>query len=778
MVKIRCVVERITYQNPENGYSVLKCAVKNYNELVTVVGNLLDATVGSVLLIDGNWKVDAKYGRQFLAERWEETMPATVFGIEKYLGSGLIKGVGPKFAKRIVQQFGTDTLEIIETDVQRLLEVPGIGKKKVDKIAESWEHQKEIKNVMLFLQDHGVSTAFAAKIYRQYGNESIPKVKENPFRLADDIWGIGFKTADSIATKLGIGKEAFIRLRSGIMYTLSELADEGHVYAERDQLIKKAAELLEADENCIIMTMDQMFQDEELIREKIMVPQFAEGEMIPEDAAKEIEKECIYLPPFYFAEVGVANKLKKLATEPATDRLWVSLMKAREKTGNPDLSVDVEKIQKTVNMEYDDVQIEAIRRAATAKVLVLTGGPGTGKTTTTQGIIAAYRTFGLKILLAAPTGRAAKRMTEATGLEAKTIHRLLEFKPPEGYQKNEETPLEGDVLIVDECSMIDIVLMNALMKAIPAHMRLILVGDIDQLPSVGAGNVLRDVIDSDVFPVVRLTRIFRQAQTSRIIMNAHKINSGQMPDTSNGKNTDFFFINQEGPEEAVKKIVELVQKNLPRYYKTPASQIQVLTPMQKGVVGATNLNMALQEALNPQGEGLRRSGFVYRPNDKVMQIKNNYDKEVFNGDIGIIESVNLQDRTLLVNFDHRSIEYDATELDELVHAYATTIHKAQGSEYPIVVMPVLMNHFVMLQRNLVYTGITRAKKILVMVGTKKALAYAVRNVTVTKRNTLLKERLAGQIKTKKPATVYYPDFGERAGEAQMVAEEKTPYGKK
>lgn len=778
MVKIRCVVERITYQNPENGYSVLKCAVKNYNELVTVVANLLDATVGSVLLIDGNWKVDAKYGRQFLAERWEETMPATVFGIEKYLGSGLIKGVGPKFAKRIVQQFGTDTLEIIETDVQRLLEVPGIGKKKVDKIAESWEHQKEIKNVMLFLQDHGVSTAFAAKIYRQYGNESIPKVKENPFRLADDIWGIGFKTADSIATKLGIGKEAFIRLRSGIMYTLSELADEGHVYAERDQLIKKAAELLEADENCIIMTMDQMFQDEELIREKIMVPQFAEGEMIPEDAAKEIEKECIYLPPFYFAEVGVANKLKKLATEPATDRLWVSLMKAREKTGNPDLSVDVEKIQKTVNMEYDDVQIEAIRRAATAKVLVLTGGPGTGKTTTTQGIIAAYRTFGLKILLAAPTGRAAKRMTEATGLEAKTIHRLLEFKPPEGYQKNEETPLEGDVLIVDECSMIDIVLMNALMKAIPAHMRLILVGDIDQLPSVGAGNVLRDVIDSDVFPVVRLTRIFRQAQTSRIIMNAHKINSGQMPDTSNGKNTDFFFINQEDPEEAVKKIVELVQKNLPRYYKTPASQIQVLTPMQKGVVGATNLNMALQEALNPQGEGLRRSGFVYRPNDKVMQIKNNYDKEVFNGDIGIIESVNLQDRTLLVNFDHRSIEYDATELDELVHAYATTIHKAQGSEYPIVVMPVLMNHFVMLQRNLVYTGITRAKKILVMVGTKKALAYAVRNVTVTKRNTLLKERLAGQIKTKKPATVYYPDFGERAGEAQMVAEEKTPYGKK
>ena len=778
MIRIRCVVERITYQSPETGYSVLKCAVKNYNDLVTVVGNLVDANVGSVLLIDGNWKVDAKYGRQFLAESWEETMPATVFGIEKYLGSGLIKGVGPKFAKKIVQQFGTDTLEIIETDVQRLLEVPGIGKKRVDKIAKSWERQKEIKNVMLFLQDHGVSTAFAAKIYRQYGNESIPKVKENPFRLADDIWGIGFKTADSIAMKLGIGKEAFIRLRSGIMYTLSELADEGHVYAERDQLIKKASALLEAEDTSIIMTMDQMLKDEELIREKIMVPQFVPDEVIPEDAAKEIEKECIYLPPFYFAEVGVANKLKKLVAEPAADRLWISLMKARQDTGNPELSVDVEKIQNTVNMKYDEVQVEAIRRAATAKVLVLTGGPGTGKTTTTQGIIAAYRTFGLNILLAAPTGRAAKRMTEATGLEAKTIHRLLEFKPPEGYQKNEETPLEGDVLIVDECSMIDIVLMNALMKAIPPHMRLILVGDIDQLPSVGAGNVLRDVIDSEVFPVVRLTRIFRQAQTSRIIMNAHKINAGQMPDTSNGKNTDFFFMTQEDPEEVAKKIVELVHKKLPGYYRTSASQIQVLTPMQRGVVGATNLNMALQEALNPQGEGLRRSGFVYRPNDKVMQIKNNYDKEVFNGDIGIIESVDMQDRTLLVNFDGRSIEYDATELDELVHAYATTIHKAQGSEYPIVVMPVLMNHYMMLQRNLIYTGITRAKKILVMVGTKKALSYAVRNMTVTKRNTLLKERLDGEIQVRKTAKIYYPDLGNQDVGVQMVAEEKTPYGNK
>lgn len=724
-MKLRGVVERITYQNPENGYTVLKCAVKNYNDLVTVIGNLLDVNVGSVLLIDGNWKVDSKYGRQFVAESWEETLPATVFGIEKYLGSGLIKGVGPKFAKRIVGLFGTDTMDVIECDISRLKEVEGIGEKRIRQIHESWERQKEIKNVMLFLQDHGVSTSFAAKIYRQYGNDSIAKVKENPFRLADDIWGIGFKTADSIAEKLGIGKEAFMRLRSGILYTLSSLADEGHVYAYKGQLIKRATELLEAEESSIVMTLDQMLADKDVISEPV----------------SEEKGDAIYLPPFYYAEVGVAAKIKKLLQNPAQDRLWTSLMEARKRTGNRDLSIDVKKIEAKIGMEYDEIQADAIRQAAVSKIMILTGGPGTGKTTTTKGIISAYQSFGLKILLAAPTGRAAKRMTETTGLEAKTIHRLLECKPPEGYQKNEENLLEGDVLIVDECSMIDLVLMNSLLKAIPAGMRVVLVGDIDQLPSVGAGNVLRDLIDSGVVPVIRLTRIFRQAQTSRIIMNAHRINEGQMPDLSNGKETDFFFTTKEDPEEAVREIVSLVQHKLSRYYRTPSSQIQVLTPMQKGVVGATNLNLALQEALNPQGDGLRRSGFIFRRDDKVMQIRNNYDKEVFNGDIGIIESVDLQNRTLKVNFDQHVVEYESSELDELVHAYATTIHKAQGSEYPIVVMPVLMNHYVMLQRNLIYTGITRAKKILVMVGTRKALACAVRNVTVHRRNTLLKERL-------------------------------------
>lgn len=724
-MRIRGVVERITYQNPENGYTVLKCAVKNYNDLVTVVGNLLDVNVGSVLLVDGNWKIDSKYGRQFLAESWEETMPATVFGIEKYLGSGLIKGVGPKFAKRIVQKFGTETIEVIESDEKRLLEVEGIGKKRIQMIHESWEKQKEIKNIMLFLQDHGVSTAFAGKIYRQYGNESIQIVKENPFRLADDIWGIGFRTADGIAQKLGFEKDDFARIRSGIMYTLSALADEGHVYAEREQLIKKAVELLEADEMCIAGAIEKMRENKDLICE----------------AWREEEGDSIYLPPFYYAETGVASRLRRLTQTPAQDRLWTSLMQARQKTGNQDLSVDVKKIQERVHMEYDEVQTEAIRQSAVSKVMVLTGGPGTGKTTTTQGIITAFQSFGLKILLAAPTGRAAKRMTEATGLEAKTIHRLLECKPPEGYQKNEENLLEGDVLIVDECSMIDIVLMNSLLKAIPLGMRLILVGDIDQLPSVGAGNVLRDIMDSGTVPVIRLTRIFRQALSSRIITNAHRINQGQMPDISNGADTDFFFTSKEEPEEAAEEIVKLVKTKLPRYYAVAPSQIQVLTPMQRGVVGAGKLNLMLQEALNPQGDQLFRSGYAYRINDKVMQIRNNYEKEVFNGDIGLVVSVDMQNRVLSVDFDGRIVSYESTELDEIVHAYATTIHKAQGSEYPIVVMPVLMSHFVMLQRNLIYTGITRAKKVLVIVGTKKALAYAVRNVTVTKRNTHLKMRL-------------------------------------
>ena len=708
---LRCVVERITYQNPENGYSVLKVKVKGYNDLVTLVGNLLEVPVGSVLLCRGEWKVDKRYGSQFVAATWEETMPATVYGIEKYLGSGLVKGIGPRFARAIVQRFGTETIDIIETEIERLYEVPNIGRKRVAKIRESWEKQKDIKNVMLFLQGYGVSTAYAAKIYREYGKESIEKVRENPYRLADDIWGIGFKTADGIAAKMGYEKEDPRRCRSGILYTLGQLSDEGHVYAGEEQLVKTAGQLLEAGETAIRDTLAGMLQAEDLI----------------------LDKDAIYLPPFYHAECGTSRRLRDLA----------------ESTGRSlfDGLFDPSSLTAETGIEYDEVQLAAIRQAVTSKVMVLTGGPGTGKTTTTQGIIAALKKAGLRVLLAAPTGRAAKRMSEATGMEAKTIHRLLEYNPQDGYKRNDENPLEGDALIVDECSMIDILLMNNLLKAVPVGMRLVFVGDIDQLPSVGAGNVLRDIIDSQRIPVVRLVRIFRQAQKSRIVMNAHTINQGRFPDTSNGRDTDFFFMREDDPERAAETIVRLVKERLPRAYRESPDRIQVLTPMQRGVVGAANLNLLLQQALNPSGPSLNRGGYTYRQGDRVMQQRNNYDKDVFNGDLGYIREVDTEERTLKVDFDGKWVEYDVTELDELTLAYATTIHKAQGSEYPIVVMPVLMTHFVMLQRNLIYTGITRAKKICVLIGAMKALAYAVRNVSVLKRNTSLRERLNPSLTT-------------------------------
>ncbi len=707
MIKLRCVVEHITYQNPENGWSVMRVKVKDYKELVTLTGSLLDVPVGSVLLCDGDWRVDSRYGQQFVVQSWTEVMPATIYGIEKYLGSGLVKGIGPVFAKSIVSKFGTDTLNVIDNEPDRLLEVPKLGKKRVERIKESWEKQKDIKEVMVFLQGYGVSTAFAAKIYRKYEKESIKKVKDNPYQLADDIWGIGFKTADGIASKMGYEKNDPRRCRSGILYTLNQLAEDGHVYAEQDQLVETATKLLEAEEVSVREVLASMIETKDVI----------------------VDNEVVYLPPFYYAEDGSAKRLD-------------TLLKA---IYSIDYSVaaepEIEYGAKPSGIVYDDVQQAAIQKAMDSKVMVLTGGPGTGKTTTTQGIIEAFKARKKTILLAAPTGRAAKRMTEATGMEAKTIHRLLEYSPMEGYKRNEENPLEGDVLIVDECSMIDIMLFYNLMKAIPEKMRLILVGDIDQLPSVGAGNVLRDIIDSNMIPVVRLTRIFRQAQTSRIVMNAHAINAGNFPNIQNGHESDFFFIKQENPDEIVKLIIGLVRDRLSKKYGYPPKEIQVLTPMQRGTVGAANLNIELQNALNPSGPSLARGGYTYRQGDKVMQIRNNYDKSVFNGDIGYITAVDTNERTLNVTFDSRLVEYDVSELDELVLAYAVTIHKSQGSEFPVVVMPVTMKHFVMLQRNLIYTGITRAKKICVLVGTTKALAYAVHNQTVSKRNTMLKERL-------------------------------------
>ncbi len=707
MIKLRCVVEHITYQNEKNGWSVMKVKVKGYDNLVTLTGSLLDVPVGSVLLVDGDWRVDPKYGQQFVAQSWGEVMPATLYGIEKYLGSGLVKGIGPAYAKAIVSRFGLETIDVIENDIERLLEVPRLGKKRMEKIRDSWEKQKDIKEVMVFLQGYGVSTAFAAKIYRKYEKESIAKVKENPYQLADDIWGIGFNTADSIASKMGYEKNDPRRCRSGILYALNELAEDGHVYAEPNQLVEAATKLLDAEEAPVRQALATMIETKDVIA----------------------DNDVIYLPPFYHAENGSAKRLQSLLADTS---LFNSDIAAE-----PEAEYGV----KSGGIVYDEVQQAAIQKALDSKVMVLTGGPGTGKTTTTQGIIAAFKARHMSILLAAPTGRAAKRMTEATGMEAKTIHRLLEYNPMDGYKRNNENPLEGDALIVDECSMIDILLFYNLMKAIPSNMRLILVGDIDQLPSVGAGNVLRDIIDSQQISVVRLTRIFRQAQSSRIVMNAHAINAGHFPNIKNGLDTDFFFINQEDADEMVKLIIGLVRERLPKKYGYPPKEIQVLTPMQRGTVGAGNLNIELQNALNPTGLSLTRGGYTFRQGDKVMQIRNNYDKNVFNGDIGYITAVDTNERTLTVTFDSRLVEYDITELDEIVLAYAVTIHKSQGSEFPVVVMPVTMKHFVMLQRNLIYTGITRAKKICVLVGTTKALAYAIKQNTVSKRNTKLKERL-------------------------------------
>ncbi len=733
MDHLRCVVERITYQNQENGYSVIKCRAKGYADLVTVVGLMPETHVGAVLSLEGSWKVDPKYGRQFTAEKFEETLPATVFGIEKYLGSGLIKGIGSKFAKKIVQKFGKDTLDIIEENPDLLIEVPGIGQLRVNRIKKSWAEQKEIKNIMLFLQSHDVSTSHATKIYKTYGNQSIEIVRENPYRLADDIWGIGFRTADIIARKMGFGEEKYARLRSGIMYALNQLADEGHCYGTREQVLAAACELLKVDETLLVMTLDEMLHQRDVIVEKAEIPLQAgmreePGNSGMQESGETQTEEGIYLQPFFFSEIGTARRLAAILQGMRSFRVQSDGL--------------LDRVQKKTGVQYDEIQQQAILAAVQNKVLVLTGGPGTGKTTTTMGIIAAYREAGAKIVLAAPTGRAAKRLSETTGMEAKTIHRLLEVKPPDGYQRNEENPLEGDVLIVDECSMIDILLMYNLLKAVPDDMTMIFVGDVDQLPSVGAGNVLSDLIASGCVPVVKLERIFRQAQGSRIIMNAHHINKGEAIDIRGGRNADFFFAAQESPEAASDMIVQYVAENLPRYYHVDAIRdIQVLTPMQRGVVGAMNLNQRLQEALNRTKICLRRGGTEYRIHDKVMQIRNDYNKEVYNGDIGFISRVDMEEHELSVNFEGREVIYDATELDELVLAYACTIHKSQGSEYPIVVMPFMMTHYIMLQRNLLYTGVTRAKKILVLVGEKRAVSMAIKNNKAIARNTRLKERI-------------------------------------
>lgn len=1029
-MRIRCKIKQTVFSNAENGYTVFRVSIGGALDLDTLVGTFQDVAIGAVLDCDGEWKDDKKYGRQFVADSWIEVLPDTTEGIEKYLGSGIIRGIGKGMAKRIVKHFGLATLHILDDFPDRLCEVQGIGKDKLEKIKTSWVKQKGVRDVMVFLHSHGVSAAYAVKIYKQYGKKSIEKVKENPYCLADDVFGIGFKMADRIASTLGYGMNDIRRCKAGVVYTLKELSNDGHCFAEREQLVSSATTLLSVGRSFISDAIDSLVEEEKLVLEQ--------GEL--------------FLPMYYYSEVGVANKLRRMLKDGDKDILK---------------GFDISKIE-TGGIQYDSVQVEAINEAMRSKVMVLTGGPGCvdcnteyfngfewrkiseycvgdkvlqynmdgtaelvyplryikepcnhmtlirskygvnqcisddhrlvyetekggfhiktmnevramhesskkgfrgrfytsfsyggrgiglsdaeirlmcavicdgcfysqgknlftcsvnikkqrkkerlerllsaaaisyskskhnpkdpdyltykfsaprreksfgsywyqcnhhqlevfcdeickwdgcckgkrmefstvvretadfvqfafaatgrrariltydrvntpystlgkkylrksieyvvsisnvtkisvhnvktkdnisdtiaedgykycftvpsgmlvlrrkdcinitgncGKTTVTKGIIAALETFKKKVLCAAPTGRAAKRMSEATGKNAMTIHRMLGFTPSGGFEHDEDNPLDGDVLIVDEASMIDILLMNSLIKAVPQTMRLIFVGDIDQLPSVGAGNVLRDIIDSGMIPVVRLTRIFRQAMTSRIITNAHKINKGLYPDVSNGKDADFFFIKDTDAEHTAAEIVNLVKNRLPKAYGYEPKDIQVLVPMKNGAAGTKNLNIILQEAINPVGECITSGAFKYRVGDKVMQIRNDYKKNVFNGDIGFVKEIDTEEHVMTVTFGDEDVEYEKGDMGELTLSYACTIHKSQGSEYPVVVMPLLMSHYIMLQRNLVYTGVTRAKKLCVVIGDGRAMYQAINNQVVLKRNTRLKERL-------------------------------------
>lgn len=705
MEQMKCTVERITYQNAENGYSIFRVKEEKKDEIQTIVGSFPSISVGTTLIVDGEWKVHPTYGEQFHVSKWVESVPSTVSGIENYLASGMIKGIGKVHAKSIVDKFGLDTLDVIENTPEKLLDVKGIGKKRIEQIKTGWNEQKEIRNVMVFLQGYGINPSHAVKIYKQYGNSSITKVKENPYRLADDIHGFGFKTADAIASAMGYSKESPMRLKSGLIYTLNKISQSGHVFATRDQLIYMAGYLLEVSQDLLPPAIDSLILENRLIS----------------------DENDLYLPLFYHSEKNAAKRL----TEILNGKVKKNLPK------EPDIRI----IEQDCQITYDEIQANAIRQAMQSKVMILTGGPGTGKSTTLLGIISAFQEYNQTVLLAAPTGRAAKRMTETTGMEAKTIHRLLEIGPNGKFQRNKDNPLHGDVLIIDESSMIDILLANSLLNAVPDSMRVIFVGDIDQLPSVGPGNVLRDMIKSNVIPVIRLTRIFRQALSSRIVTNAHKINKGEFPDISNGKQSDFFFIQQDDPEKAAAYITRLVKEKLPRTYSISPYDIQVLAPSKKGHAGVNHLNEMIQQTVNPEAISFSHAGVSIGENDKVMQICNDYEKQIFNGDIGVVSMVNTSEKTLSINFDGAVIGYEQSELDEVSLAYAATIHKSQGSEYPIVIIPLLWCDYRMLERNLLYTGVTRAKKICIIVGSVKALRRCIDNNTVKQRNTKLAQRI-------------------------------------
>ncbi len=714
MESIKGTIERIVFRNEENGYVVARISSNSHDEnLTTIVGNIASINIGENYELKGEWTNNQKYGRQFSFKDYILILPTSLLGIKRYLSSGLIKGVGPATAERIVNHFGNKTLDILENDLKRLTEIEGIAEKRVEIIEKSWEEQKEIKRVMLFLQSYQITTGYAVKIFKTYGNAAIKKLEENPYCLINDVMGIGFKIADNIAQKLGIEADSPERIEAGIKYILQELANQGHCYGVKSEIIKFGSELLEADESLFEKALNHLNDGEEII----------------------IQSEKIWLPYYYYSELGICKKLIKLIEYP-------------HQIININLKEKIKSIEEKYHITFAREQKKAINQVLLNRILVLTGGPGTGKTTTTLGLIELFKELKFNITLAAPTGRAAKKISETTGREAKTIHRLLKYSPKNNtFFKNEDNPIHTDVIILDEVSMIDVILMNQLLKAILPGTFLVLIGDVDQLPSVGPGNVLKDIIESGVIPVVRLTTIFRQESRSLIIVNSHRINEGKYPILKGEKERDFYFLEEEIPQAAVRKIINLCTTRLPSKYKIdPVVDIQVLTPMYKGEVGADNLNYQLREALNPKGTQIKYRDNIFRVNDKIMQIKNNYDKEVFNGDIGTINKINLEESTLEVSFYERKVSYDFAELNELVLAYAITVHKSQGSEYKIVIIPVTTQHYLLLQRNLLYTGITRARDMVILIGTKKALWIAIKNNKTFHRNTLLQERLREMVK--------------------------------